>query len=81
MTTASETALADEIAASPDLFPALIDLASDQVGIVRLSEALYREFSFLDERIFTRVGPPTWMRTSEVERGALGLAGERGAPC
>jgi hypothetical protein len=68
--------LANEIAASPDLFPALVDIAGDRVAIVRLSEALYREFSFLDERILSRVGPPRWVKGCEVDRGARGLAGE-----
>lgn len=73
----AQTALAaDGLAASPDLFPLLIDPAGDRVALVRLSEALYRELSFLDERILPQVGPPVWTAWPQIDRDAHGLTGE-----
>lgn len=73
---ARETDIADRLAASPDLFPLLLDLAGDRVAVVRLSEALYGSLSFLDERILAEVGPPTWVAGSEIDRAARALTGE-----
>ena len=39
------------LAASPELFPLTLDLASDRVGLVRLSPVDYEKASFLDGRL------------------------------
>jgi hypothetical protein len=54
--------LTQAIACSPELFPLALDLATDQVTLVRLAEADYAGASFLDERmlgkrIFRRTVP------------------------
>ena len=43
--------LAEAIARSPELFPFALDLAADQVTLIRLAEADYVQASFLDERL------------------------------
>ena len=65
-----------DITASPELFPLVLDVAADRVAMVRLSEARYRDFSFLDERILPQVQPPTWTPWTELEAAAGALAGE-----
>ena len=64
------------IAASPELFPLVLDVAGDRVAMVRLDEARYREASFLDERILPQVPPPAWIPWAELQAAADTLAGE-----
>src|SRR4051794_9619567 len=45
--------LADSLERSPELFPLTWDAAADQVTLIRLSEADYRQASFLDARILS----------------------------
>jgi len=52
--------LAASLAPSPELFPLAFDPATDQVTFIRLSEAEYRQASFLDARLLT---PRTLRRT------------------
>lgn len=68
----------DDIAASPEFFPLILDAPGDRVAMVRLDEARYRAFSFLDERILPDVEPPIWapMTTLEDAAGALGGQGD-----
>lgn len=44
-------ALAEALAASPELFPFALDLRGDVVTLLKLSRADYQELSFLDQRI------------------------------
>ena len=46
--------LAASLERSPELFPHTLNLASDTVHLVRLTEQDYRRASFLDDRILTR---------------------------
>lgn len=52
--------LAVSLVRSPELFPLDVDQARDQVTLIRLTEADYRQASFLDARI---LGPQTIRRT------------------
>jgi hypothetical protein len=49
--------LADTLAGSPELFPLAWDPATDQVTLIRLGEADYRQASFLDGRILSSRTP------------------------
>jgi hypothetical protein len=53
------TPLAESLARSPELFPQGLDLATDSLSFMRLSEADYAKASFLDDRI---LGPQTPIR-------------------
>ncbi len=55
----SMTPLAKALARSPELFPQGLDLATDSLAFLRLSEADYAQASFLDDRI---LGPQTLIR-------------------
>jgi hypothetical protein len=46
-------AMADELGATPELFPYMLDLARDGVVFLRLSRADYERASFLDARLLT----------------------------
>jgi hypothetical protein len=46
-------AMADELGATPELFPYMLDLARDSVLFLRLSRADYERASFLDARLHT----------------------------
>ena len=52
--------LADEISASPLLYPQKLDTARDQVFLVRMDQAAYRTASFLDDRILTPTTRGAW---------------------
>src|SRR5690242_8271973 len=52
--------LADEISASPRLYPQKLDVQKDQVFLVRMEEAAYRAASFLDDRILTPATKGAW---------------------
>lgn len=65
----------EDIAASPEFFPLILDAPGDRVAMVRLSEARYRAFSFLDERILPDVEPPAWIAWDELAGAADTLAG------
>jgi hypothetical protein len=45
--------IAEELTASPELFPYMLDLACDAVSFLRLSRAGYERSSFLDARLLT----------------------------
>ncbi len=53
-------ALAQALAASPELFPHSLDVEKNTVSLIRLGEGAYRAASFLDARILT---PTTMART------------------
>jgi len=58
--------LADEISASPRLYPQKLDAERDQVFLVRMEEAAYRAASFLDDRILTPATRGAWAPWSMV---------------
>jgi hypothetical protein len=49
----SMDALAESLAASPELFPHTLDVQRDAIGFIRLDRAAYKSASFLDERVLT----------------------------
>jgi hypothetical protein len=66
----------DAIAGSPDLFPLVMDLAEDRAAVVRLSETLYSELSFLDERLLPSVELAGWAPWADLRRASERLTGE-----
>jgi hypothetical protein len=60
---------------SPRRLPFALDPTADLAAFVALSEAQYREASFLDDRILPLTGAPQWTAWSEVEGAAEGLTG------
>jgi len=59
--------LAASLARSPELFPLDIDPATDQVTLIRLTEADYRQASFLDGRILTLQSPRRVLPWTQLE--------------
>ena len=64
--------LAPALRADASLLAQQIDVAADQLLLVRLTEDEYRAASFLDQRILTRQSPAQWAPWHEVE--AAGIA-------
>jgi hypothetical protein len=64
-------ALAQALAASPELFPHALDVEKNTVSLIRLTEQAYRAASFLDARILT---PQTMRRTVSLPELAAAAA-------
>jgi hypothetical protein len=62
--------------ASPDIYPLRIDLAPGHAHLVRMSEALYREASFLNDQLLDRAGPVRLAPLAELRDAAANLNGE-----
>jgi hypothetical protein len=58
--------LAQAFAQGPSWFPQQLDAAGDRVLLVHMSEANYREASFLDQRMLTPQSKPQWAAWDEL---------------
>jgi hypothetical protein len=67
------TALADELAYTPELFPIGLSLAPARVRLIRLSEAQYAQASFLDERLLSPGDAEIWAERAEIAAAATRL--------
>jgi hypothetical protein len=65
--------LAASLARSPELFPLVLDPATDQLTFIRLSEADYQRASFLDARVLTPKTPQRALHGSIVEAAVAAL--------
>jgi len=66
-------ALAQTLARSPELFPHTLDVATDTVSLVRLSEQDYARASFLDARILTPATPGRSLPFTQLEAAVAEL--------
>ncbi len=65
--------LREALSASPSLFPLNVDINTDNVQFVHLSEAEYASASFLDNRMLQPNQRLAWMPWSELQPAAQGL--------
>lgn len=69
--------LADGLSTSPLLYPQKLDIARDQVFLVRMDEAAYRAASFLDDRILAPAARGTWIPWSVVAQAMNPIVTQR----
>lgn len=58
--------LSQTFAQGPSWFPQQLDVAGDRVLLVQMSEADYRDASFLDQRMLTPASKPQWAAWEEL---------------